>query len=223
MINLNDYRQNIYHRFGLRECPHYGEDGVILKIFDAIGVKKKTLIIEFGENRSLGTTTRSFRIKYASRAVYFASGLTAESKVLNVIDIFKVAAKLFNLKTLKFFFSMPFDFHVTPNNILSLFSKLNISSIDILTIDIDSYDYHIAKKILLGGYRPRLIILEYNPSLPLQSRLSIPFPPKNKFGEGNKRVYGARYGAINDLMTKHEYKLIHVSGFCNLFYIENRF
>ena len=45
MINLNEYRENIYHKYGIRECPHYGEDGVIFKIFDEIGSSKKPLII----------------------------------------------------------------------------------------------------------------------------------------------------------------------------------
>lgn len=222
MINLNNYRRNIYHRFGLRECPHYGEDGVILKIFDVIGVNEKKLIIEFGENRSLGTTTRAFRIRYASKAVYFASGLTLKSKLLNVLDIFRAVAKSFDLRMFKFFLSMPFDFFVTPNNIIGLFSKLAVNSIDILSVDIDSYDYYVTEKILLEGYKPRLVILEYNPSLPLRSKLSIPFPPSIKFGEGNRRIYGASYGAINDLMSHYGYTLIHVSGFCNLFYIENK-
>ena len=36
MINLNDFRKNIYQNDGIFECPHYSEDGVILKIFEKI-------------------------------------------------------------------------------------------------------------------------------------------------------------------------------------------
>ena len=28
---------------------------------------------------------------------------------------------------------------------------------------------------------------------------------------------------MNDLFTKHNYKLIHISGYCNLFYIKNEY
>ena len=62
MIELKEYRENIYQNYGLRECPHYGEDGVILKIFEEIGVSENPYCIEFGELRVLGTTTRSYRI-----------------------------------------------------------------------------------------------------------------------------------------------------------------
>lgn len=40
MIDLNQYRRNIFQRAGVRECPHYSEDGVILEVFRQIGVGK---------------------------------------------------------------------------------------------------------------------------------------------------------------------------------------
>ena len=64
MIDLSNYRKNIYQNYGFRECPHYSEDGVILKIFDEIGVSNYPQCVEFGELRVLGTTTRAFRIFY---------------------------------------------------------------------------------------------------------------------------------------------------------------
>ena len=114
MINLNDYRQNIYHNEGIYECPHYSEDGVILKIFEIIGVNKNPLIIEFGETRSLGTTTRAFRIKYKSPSIYFTGNLNIRSRLLNLIDILKVTYNYTDPQYLKFIFNMPFKFFVTP-------------------------------------------------------------------------------------------------------------
>ena len=62
MLDLSNYRENIYQNYGYRECPYYGEDGVILKIFEEIGVSDNPCCVEFGELRVLGTTTRSYRI-----------------------------------------------------------------------------------------------------------------------------------------------------------------
>ena len=87
MINLNKYRKNIYHNEGFNECPHYSEDGIILKIFEEIGVNKLPTVIEFGD-RTL-TTTRAFRIKYLSKAL-FCITLVFYSKTFNVIDIIKI-------------------------------------------------------------------------------------------------------------------------------------
>ena len=86
MIDLNDYRKNIYYNYGVKECPHYSEDGVIEKIFTEIGLEEKPFIVEFGETRSLGTTTRAFRIGYSSRAMYFVGFIDLYSKILNILE-----------------------------------------------------------------------------------------------------------------------------------------
>ena len=221
MINLNDFRENIYQNEGLRECPHYGEDGVILKIFEIIKPNKKPLIIEFGETRSLGTTTRSFRIKYKSRSIYFTGDLTLKSTILNILDIFKITFKRLNIKYLKFLFNLPFKFFVTPKNIIDLLKNKKVNDLDILTVDIDSYDYYIAKEILSNNYLPKLLILEYNYSLGYDKSISFPYPGiDNKI---NKRAYGASFNAMHNLATSYNYKLVHISGFCNLFFIRNDF
>jgi hypothetical protein len=221
-INLNDYRKNLFQNEGLRECPHYSEDGVILKIFEVIGVNKNPLVIEFGETRSLGTTTRAFRIIYKAKAIYFTGNLNLKSTILNILDIFKIAFKKIDFTFLKFLFNMPFKFFVTPDNIIALFNKNKVSDIDLLTIDIDSYDYFIAKKVLEEGFKPRLLILEYNPHLPIDSRLTEPYLTIKQKPQ-NKRVYGASYNALNDLANHFGYTLVHISGFCNLFYVSNDF
>jgi hypothetical protein len=219
MIDLNLYRENIYYNYGYRECPYYGEDGVIIKIFNTIKTSNSPLCVEFGESRVLGTTTRSFRIKYKSKAIYFTGDYGITSFLLNLIDVIKIVMITKEFKYLKLFCNFPFKYLVTINNVTSLFAKkIRKNEIDILTIDIDSYDYFIAKKILEDNYRPKLLILEYNPSFGLDSRLSYPL---SGLSNKNKRLYGASFKALNDLAVKFNYKLCFVSGFCNLFFIRD--
>ena len=85
MIDLNNFRKNIYHKFGFKECPHYGEDGVILEIFNNVPTNKIPLVIEFGETRVLGTTTRAFRINYISKSIYFTLNISFLSKIFNIL------------------------------------------------------------------------------------------------------------------------------------------
>jgi hypothetical protein len=226
MIDLKDFRENIYQNYGVKECPHYSEDGVILKIFEEIGLDKKhKRIVEFGETRVLGTTTRSFRIKYLPYAVYFTQKIDIMSKILNIFDIIKITIFTKKLKYLSFFNNMPFKFFVTSENIIKILKgKLGKSKeIDILTIDIDSYDYFVSKLILENDYKPRLLVLEYNPFLPIDVPLSCPNTRFLNNKPKNKRVYGASYLAMDNLATNYGYKLVHVSGFCNLFYIRNEY
>ena len=220
MINLNNYRKNIFHKDGYNECPHYSEDGVILKIFESIKKNKVPTVVEFGEHRILGTTTRSFRIKYFAKAIYFSGNLGLYSKFFNIVDTLKIFWKYKNIKFLKFLFNQPFNFFVTPDNIIKLLDTKKINNMDICCIDVDSYDYYLAEKLLESSKDINLFIVEYNPNLPVDKSITMPYPPK-KTNSLNKRVYGASYLALKKLFTKHNYKLIHISGYCNLFYLKN--
>lgn len=220
-INLNNFKQNIYQNSGYKEVPHYSEDGVILKIFEIIKPNKNPLVIEFGEHRVLGTTTRAFRIKFFSKSIYFAGNYDLYSIYLNFLDILKITFLNKSFKYFRFIFNLPFKFYVTPENIVDLLNKRNVSKIDILSIDIDSYDYFIAKKILESQLDVKLFIVEYNPSLPNNKMLTMPFPLSNRKIK-NRRVYGANYLALKNLFKKYDYSLIHISGFCNLYFVKNK-
>lgn len=218
-IDLNDYKKNIYQKSGYKECPHYSEDGVILKIFDMIKPNSKPLIVEFGEHRVLGTTTRSFRIKYFSKSIYFAGNYDLYSSYLNFLDIIKISIFEKSFRYIKFLFNFPFKFFVTPDNIVDLLSKKKAKKIDILCIDIDSYDYFIAKKILESEINVKLFIIEYNPNLPNEKMLTMPYPEKKRMKK-NGRIFGANFLALENLFNKFDYNLIHIAGFCNLYFVK---
>ena len=58
-----------------------------------------------------------------------------------------------------------------PDNILELFTRFRVSrEFDLLSVDMDSYDWWMVEKILEGGYRPRVI----GDTLELQSIGSSP-------------------------------------------------
>lgn len=222
-INLNQHRKNIFQNHGLRECPHYGEDGVLLEIFERIDPGKTPLCIEFGESRVLGTTTRAFRIRHAPQAIYFTGDYNLRSFILNCIDIFKVSFVEKNLKYLKFFLNMPFKFFVTEENIIQILNKKISKStrINILTVDIDSYDYYLIRKLLANKFMPDIFIVEYNPSFGLD--LKVTYPNKLTTNFKNKRMYGASYQLLQELFNQYDYKLCFVSGFCNLFFVHNKY
>ena len=221
MINLNNHRKNIYKNYGFKECPYYGEDGVILKIFENIDINKKPNVVEFGEHRVLGTTTRAFRIKYFADSLYFAGDIGLKTHYLNILKILKVSLTK-NILYFKFLFNLPFKYYVHTNNILKLLFKKKLHKIDLFCIDIDSFDYFIVKKILESEISCSLFIVEYNPNLPLNKSLAIPSEFSN-IKIKNKRIYGASFLALYNLFKKYEYKLIHISGFCNLFFIKKNF
>ena len=217
MINLSEFRKNKYQNYGHRECPYYGEDGVVLKIFDEIGASDNPTCVEFGELRVLGTTTRAYRIFYKAKSLYFSFSYDFRSFYLNIIDVFKVVFLTGSLKYLKFFLNFPFKEYVTTSNIENIFqkSKIKKNDLDLLTVDLDSSDYFIIKKLLDLNYRPKLFIVEYNPSFGLDKKCTI--PENQDLIPYSPRLYGASYQAMNSLMISNNYSLCHVTGFCNLF------
>ena len=52
----------------------------------------------------------------------------------------------------------------SPDNICEKLLKYNTpEEFDLLSLDIDSNDWYVLKSILYGGFKPSVIILEYNP------------------------------------------------------------
>jgi hypothetical protein len=217
-IDLNLYRKNIYTNSGIRPCPGYGEDGVLEEIFNKIQVSRNPLCVEFGELRSLGTTSRSFKIKYFARSLYFSGSLDLKSKVLNICDVLKLVYTQKNIKYIKFLFNLPTKQFAIPSNICKIINKFTKKEIDLFVCDIDSFDFEIVKEMLHGNIRPRVLIVEYNPSLPADSEIYWP-ETKVRNVNTNKRLYGASYLAWEGLLSKNGYSLVHISGFCNLHYI----
>jgi hypothetical protein len=89
-----------------------------------------------------------------------------------------------------------------------------------MVVDIDSFDYEIVKAIFTSNIKPRVMVVEYNPSLPHDKAYYWPveFVPNSGL---NPRLYGASFKAWKLLMKRYGYSLVHISGFCNLLYIRD--
>ena len=104
-------------------------------------------------------------------------------------------------------------------NVESVFQAYIVSNPDLVVCDIDSFDYEIVSQILGIGVRPSVFCVEYNPSFPVDEVLWVKFD-QAYLSATNPRIYGASYKAWQQLFTQFGYKLVHVSGFCNLFWVQ---
>lgn len=82
--------------------------------------------------------------------------------------------------------------------------------IDVLSIDIDGYDYHVWDA--LQDYRPRIVIIEYNPSIP--NDIVVINPHKEDIFTGSSAA------ALVELGRRKGYSLIAVTQ-TNLLFIVN--
>jgi len=221
-IQLSEFRANVYQELGVNACPVYGGDGIMREIFRNIGfAQKRPFVVEFGEERSLGTTTRLLRVDYLADTVYFSTSLGLRSRILNVADVFWASVRLKKPQFLRFLKNMPYQFHASEENIVQHLSHRRIATIDLMVIDIDSIDFYLTKRILMASIRPRVFVVEFNPSLPTDEIwfLKRTTPKHSKI---SKRAYGASVASWNALFTEFEYDLVYVEGFTYLYYVDKR-
>lgn len=71
---------------------------------------------------------------------------------------------------------------------------------DFLSVDVDSYDFFMLETILQGGYKPRVIMVEYNANFELNEAKSITKPEK---GQTWKRWDATTYQGMSLLAAKY--------------------
>lgn len=94
---------------------------------------------------------------------------------------------------------------VTPENVNSLLIEHGYEGdVDVLSIDIDSYDYWVLKA--LTACSPRILMLEYNALFGPERRVTIPL---SQTVEGAPKGYGgASLAALADLAGQKGYRLV---------------
>jgi len=158
MKKLADYAFNSFSQFG--------EDGIIQKIFDIIGISSK-VCIEFGAWDGF---------HFSNTANLFTNGWKA--------ILIEANRKRFNslIQNVKNYDCCCLNIFVENEGTFSLENILKkhnlLGETDLLSIDIDGDDYYIFKS--LETLRPRVICCEYNPTIPVYMDL-VP-EEKNRFG-----------------------------------------
>jgi len=116
-----------------------GEDGVIDTIFKNIGTTDK-VYVEFGTFDTLQSNTRYLR----EHGWDIKNSLLMDGGFSNP-DI--------NLQQVIFW----------PSNIIEHFQNFGVKmEFDLLSVDMDSYEWFMIEAILAAGYRPRVIVTEVN-------------------------------------------------------------
>jgi hypothetical protein len=154
---LLEYRLNIY--------SETGEDGIIKKILEILPSKDKWCV-EFGAwDGQDASNTRNLIINEGYSAVLIEGDKAkfaelqknyAQKKNVITINQFVGFKNQDNLDCILKTTSIPFDF-------------------DFICIDIDGNDYHVWKA--MAKYQPKLVCIEFNPTIPTEIRFVQPADP----------------------------------------------
>lgn len=180
MNEFSKYKKNI--------TSQWGEDGIISEIFKRIGIQEK-FCIEFGawDGKHLSNVWNLWH-------EMGWSALLIEGDQKKCDDLILSTSSFKNVK--------PYCAYVEAQGKNSLDNILEQTfpkkKIDLLSIDIDGNDYYILESLQA---RPKVIIIEYNPTIPVDMELV------QKQGE----YFGSSALSIYNLAHKKGYKLITIT------------
>ena len=162
------------------------EDGALEAVFDYVGTTDK-VYVEFGVESCVECNSRYLR----------------EKKGWNVQESLLMDGGNENpdIRLEKVIF--------WPDNILQLFERFKVKkTFDLLSVDTDSYDFFMLEAILEGGYKPRVIIVEYNANFEITEAKSI-LPPEE--GQDWQRWDATTYqvGQLEQLLPVVVVDIVH--------------
>lgn len=175
-----------------------GEDGVIEKIFEVIG-KKNNACVEFGgwDGKHLSNTWDLLNNKEWSGVVIEAD----KRNFKKLVDTYRSNGKVVCINRF-----VNFEGENTLDKILS--GTAIPEDFDLLSIDIDGNDYHVWEAF--ESYRPRLVVIEFNPTIPVDLEFVQPRNMKLNQGSSLLSLY---------MLAKHKgYELVATTE-CNAFFV----
>lgn len=172
-----------------------GEDGIIAEILRRIGATNR-FFVEFGS----GDGDENNTVLLLSQG-WTGVWMDGDHEAIQAAELhFSSEVKAGRLKIKETF--------ITAENIQALFRQLGVPpEFDVLSIDIDRNDYYVWRKI--EAYRPRTVVIEYNPLFPPALAWVIPYDPKATW-DGSSHT-SASLKALEELGSSKGYKLVGCS------------
>jgi hypothetical protein len=171
---------------------HDGEDRICRKLFGRIGTTSQTAV-EFGAHDGF----------YKSNTAYFAIVEGWRCILFDAEPRSELVRKAL----------------ITAENINEIFDDAEVpEDLDLLSIDIDGNDLWVWKALT---YRPRVVIIEFNPKWRPIRRRTIPYDPTRGAWDQTD-YYGASAGALVELGKEKGYAL-YESTSANLIFAQERF
>ena len=184
--DLADHEDRVYSQGG--------EDGVLRRIFEVIGVAHRRYV-EFGawDGKHLSNTA-NLRLHHGWQGLLMEGSERADESLVRR------------------------EF-VHAENVNALFAKYAVPrDFDLLSIDIDGNDYWVWKAI--EPYAPRVVVVEYNIFFGLDQALTIAYDPDHVWDE--TKYHGASLAAFVKLAHEKGYSLVHTDSWVpNAFFVRD--
>lgn len=180
----------------------YGEDGIIAKALEVIGTRTNWCV-EFGAWDGCHlSNTRNLIENYGYSAVL----IEADRSRFQLLH--RRYAGVARVHTINAFVGFSAD-----NSLDALLGAIDIpTDFDLLSIDIDGNDYHIWESV--QRYRPRLVVIEYNPTVPN----GVEFVQRRDM----RVAQGSSITSLSSLARSKSYELVAATQ-ANAVFVDERF
>lgn len=217
-IFADDFDINMHEK---KVYSQNGEDGIIEFIFSKIGTTNK-FSVEFGVGDGFECNIvyllekkhwKGLMMDYGADQQIHLNAVVKKAwsnrkggLVNNTKRIFKFIRKIIKRSNRSVGFKRNVKIEkVTAENIQQLFQKYDVpKNFDLLSIDIDYNDYWVWKAIT--DYSPRLVVIEYNSSIPPTESKVVPYDPDASWDGTN--YFGASLLALKNLGLSKGYTLV---------------
>ncbi len=183
--DLRDYESRVHSQSG--------EDGVLARIFELIGVRTR-YFVEFGAWDGVHlSNTANLRLNHGWQGLLMEGSGKADGRIVRR------------------------EF-VSAENVNALFARYAVPEVfDLLSIDIDGNDYWVWKA--LEDFTPRVVVLEYNIFFRLDEAKTMRYDAKHVWDE--TRYHGASIAALQKLGEQKGYALVHADSWApNAFFVK---
>lgn len=169
-----------------------GEDGVVLELLARIGVAGRHMV-EIGIGDGCECNSANLILNFGWQAALFEADV---SGAVNAKAYFHACGAGDRVRVQQVV--------ATPDNINELLLEARAGEdVDVLSIDIDSYDYWLWRAV--DVIHPRLVVIEYNASLGSERCLTVPYPVEAR--SDLQGYHGASLAALTRLAGEKGYLL----------------
>lgn len=190
MAKLSDY--------GSRTYSQYGEDGIIARIFEVIGTTSRVCV-------EVGAWDGFHLSNVANLWTKGWKGVLIECDAARFQELER------NTKGHKCICVNAAVTAAGDSTIEAILGRTGTTAVDLLSIDVDGDDYYLFES--LRRFRPRVVIVEYNPTIP--AHVDLFAAPGNYFG--------CSVAALERLAAERRYRLVSVTDTNAFFVVEEEF
>jgi hypothetical protein len=112
---------------------------------------------------------------------------------------------------------------VTRDSVPALKALAWFNDPDVLSIDIDGMDYHVVEALLDGGFRPRILVVEYNSVYGPERSITVAYRPDFVYTEAHptRLYYGVSIAGWRKLLEGRGYHFVTVNRHgVNAFFVD---